>query len=275
MNGARASLEALCEESGIADLEEARVAAAARIEAERTKTEAATAIRQDLRGLTLDALPEKVERFAPRIAAYAATRAADSPLAPDLESAQAQASSAEDAVTALRSELVDRDAEADLAAEDPDSLDALLGNARASKARSAAELRQNEERRRDLRVMLDLQGEQGLAQQLDEAKTQLEHVEREHERLEARAEAGALLYETFAARRAEAHHRYVAPFREHIDQLGRIVFGSTLEVELDDELRVARRTLDGVTTSFDQLSTGAPNDRHARFTSPDCLALLT
>lgn len=55
----------------------------------------------------------------------------------------------------------------------------------------------------------------------------------------------------------EARHRYVGPFRERIEQLGRIVFGPSLEVELDDDLRVARRTLDGVTVDFDQLSTGA------------------
>lgn len=146
-------------------------------------------------------------------------------------------------------------AEADLAAKDPDTLEMLLQNARAAKLRGASELRQNGDRRLKLRWILDR--EEGLAQQLDEAKTRLEHLAREHRSLEARAEAARLLYETFAARRAQAHQRYVAPFRERIEQLGRIVFGPSLEVELDDKLRVARRTLDGVTVDFDQLSTGA------------------
>ncbi|MFT5204624.1 MAG: hypothetical protein ACI9C1_004035, partial [Candidatus Aldehydirespiratoraceae bacterium] len=78
----------------------------------------------------------------------------------------------------------------------------------------------------------------------------------ELERLEARAVAAKLLYDTFAARRAEAHHRYVAPFRERIEQLGRLVFDSDFEVELDDELRIARRTLNGITLDFADLSTG-------------------
>ena len=35
------------------------------------------------------------------------------------------------------------------------------------------------------------------------------------------------------------------------------MFGPTFEVELDDDLRVARRTLDGITLEVDQLSVGA------------------
>jgi hypothetical protein len=148
-------------------------------------------------------------------------------------------------------------AEGQLALEDPDSLDDLRANARAAKARGAATLHANRERRQELRVKLDLLGEEGMAQELDEAKTRLEHRERERQSLEARADAAALLHEVLAARRAEAHTRYVAPFRHKIEHLGRLVFGHTLEVELDAELRIARRTLEGVTVDFDQLSTGA------------------
>jgi chromosome segregation ATPase len=151
-------------------------------------------------------------------------------------------------------------AETDLAAEDPDSLNALLQNARDAKDRAAGELRRNQDRRAELRGMLTVRGEEGLAQQLDAAKTRLEHLDREHERLEARAEAARLLYETFAARRAQARQRYVAPFRERIEDLGHIVFGSSFKVELDDELRVTRRTLDGQTLDFEQLSTVDESD---------------
>jgi uncharacterized protein YhaN len=49
----------------------------------------------------------------------------------------------------------------------------------------------------------------------------------------------------------------VAPFRHKIEQLGRLVFGPSLQVELDADLRIARRTLAGVTVEFHQLSTGA------------------
>src|SRR5690606_24039445 len=82
-------------------------------------------------------------------------------------------------------------------------------------------------------------------------------LQREHERLESRAAAAELLYQTFRTRREEAHARYVTPFKEAIERLGRVVFGPTLEVELDADLRISHRTLDGVRLAFDQLSTGA------------------
>jgi uncharacterized protein YhaN len=147
-------------------------------------------------------------------------------------------------------------AEAELRAADPDTLETLLQNARDAKARCVDALHHNRDRRRELAVKLELQGEQGLAQQLDDAKSELDHLTRDHERLEARALAAKLLHDTFAARRAESHQRYIAPFRERIEQLGRIVFGDTFEVELDDDLSIATRTLDHKTVAFDQLSVG-------------------
>lgn len=321
------AFDGLCRDGGVEGFEEARVAAAARAEAERTRAEAVKGIEQDLRDLTPHVLAEKIARLTDRIDDYGRSRAAEPALPVDFEAAQALVSVGELALDDRDAEHERRDADArkaavavqeaqktdlklvteldharaalvqaelvlaegragrsddqvdaelaiardklatftekleaaeeGLAAEDPESLDALLENARAAAKRAADELHQNRERRRDLRVMLDLRGEEGLARQLDEAKTRLEHLTRELDRLEARAAAALLLYETFATRRAEARHRYVAPFRERIEALGRIVFGPTLEVELDGDLRVARRTLDGVTVDFEQLSTGA------------------
>lgn len=171
---------------------------------------------------------------------------------PDLrgsaELAGAKLRTAEAAVVAARDEL---------ARHDPDSLDELLANARAAKERSALAIQANRERRRELGVRLELLGEEGIAEELDEAKSRCEHLEREWQSTEDRAEAARLLHQCFGDRRAEAHQRYVAPFRTKIEQLGRLVFGGSLEVELGDDLRIARRTLDGTTVNFDQLSTGA------------------
>ena len=52
----------------------------------------------------------------------------------------------------------------------------------------------------------------------------------------------------------------MAPFKEQIEQLGRIVFGPTLEVELDGDLRGAQRTLHGITLDIEQLSVGPANN---------------
>ena len=145
----------------------------------------------------------------------------------------------------------------ELDAADPDSLRVLLENARKGTKRAFEELQSNERRQNELRVSLDLRGEEGLHTLYDEALNRLQRIKHEHERTEVRAEAVSLLQETFAKHRQQARQRYVEPFKERIDQLGRIVFGPTLAVELDDDLRVSRRTVDGTTLDIDQLSTGA------------------
>ncbi len=148
-------------------------------------------------------------------------------------------------------------AEDRLAAGDPDSVEALLVNAKEVTDRLAGELHDVEIRTRELKMKLALKGDEGLAHHLDIATSELHRLRVDHERLEARAAAAKRLHDTFAARRAEAHHRYVAPFRDRIEQLGRLVFDGGFEVDLDDDLRIARRTLGGVTLDFDDLSTGA------------------
>ena len=149
------------------------------------------------------------------------------------------------------------EARVQLSDADPDSVEALLDNAKQATKRAINEVQSNRERQSSLRSSLDLRGEQGLQTAYDEAANQLNHVVREYERQEARAEAARLLRETFAKHRQQAHQHYIEPFKECIDQLGRIVFGPTFAVELDEDLRVVRRTLDGTMLDVDQLSTGA------------------
>jgi hypothetical protein len=144
-----------------------------------------------------------------------------------------------------------------LEAEHPDAIEARLVTAREVLVRLSDDLREQDAKVRALRTKLEVKGDEGLAQQLDEAKSAVSRLTIQWDSLEARAEAARVLYETFAARRVEAHRRYVAPFRETIEGLARIVFGPTVEVELDDELRIARRTLGEVTIEFADLSTGA------------------
>ena len=162
---------------------------------------------------------------------------------------------------AHQKEVADRslleNAQGQLSDADSDSVAALLDNARQAKERAAEELQSNRDRQNTLRSSLDLRGEQGLQSAYDEADSQLNHAQREHERQEARAEAALLLKETFQKHREQAHQRYIEPFKNWIDQLGRIVFGSTFEVELDETLQVTRRILNGTTLEVDQLSTGA------------------
>ena len=150
-----------------------------------------------------------------------------------------------------------KDAQVELNAADPESLEARLENAREATRRAIKDLQSNSERQNELRISLDLRGEQGLHTLHSEALSRLQHIERQHDRTETRARVALLLKETFEKHRQQARQRYIGPFKEQIDQLGRIVFGPTFAVELSDDLRVVRRTLGSTTLDVDQISTGA------------------
>ena len=149
------------------------------------------------------------------------------------------------------------EAEAKLKAADPDSIEVKLDNARRAALRAATDLRSNRERQIELGSRLELRGEEGLHTRHDEAASRLQHLERERDSTEARAQAARLLHDTFERRRQQARQRYMEPFKQRIEQLGRIVFNETFAVDLDDDLSIVRRTLDGDTLDVDQLSTGA------------------
>jgi hypothetical protein len=70
------------------------------------------------------------------------------------------------------------------------------------------------------------------------------------------AEAIKALRTTMLAHRAEAQKRYVAPFKEQIERLGRVVFGADFKVEISSDLAIVNRTLSDTTVPFGSLSTG-------------------
>ncbi|MCY3616182.1 MAG: AAA family ATPase [Acidimicrobiaceae bacterium] len=194
-----------------------------------------------------------------KMARNAKTQAADA-----LESARSQRSDSaiaselaqaeEEACAAIESL---EEAEAELAAADPESLEVRLQNAQAAARRASDSLQANEQRQNELRITLSVRGEDGPHTRHEEALGHMLHVEREHQRTEARAEAARLLHDTFSRRRQEARQRYSGPFKQRIEQLGRIVFNPSFSVDIDQNLRIVRRTLDGDTLRVDQLSAGA------------------
>lgn len=101
-------------------------------------------------------------------------------------------------------------------------------------------------------------GEDGLAEDLQEAEADKDQAELELRRYQAHAAARKLLYETLRAEREAARRSYVAPLRREIENLGKIVFGPDFAVELDDlDLSVVSRTLRGRTIPYKSLSIGA------------------
>ena len=178
----------------------------------------------------------------------ARSQRADSEITVDL------AKATEDACAA-RESLVS--AEQELRAADPESLKVRMKNAQDAARRARDDLRANQTRQNELRIRLSLSGEEGFHTRHDDALGRLRHFEREHKGTEARAEAARLLHDTFSMRRQKARERYSGPFRQLIEQLGRIVFSPSFSVDVDESLRIVRRTLDGDTLRVDQLSAGA------------------
>ena len=110
---------------------------------------------------------------------------------------------------------------------------------------------------REVSAQLKVFGTEGRKGQLDAAATEREHAEAEYLRVHRRARAAQLLRSVMARHRDATRLRYVDPFRNQVERLGRIVFGDTFEVEIDSELRICSRTLCGRTVPYESLSGGA------------------
>ncbi|MDO4784772.1 MAG: AAA family ATPase [Propionibacteriaceae bacterium] len=108
-----------------------------------------------------------------------------------------------------------------------------------------------------LTAVVNHQAAEGIYDQLAEAEAQLSAAGEAWERIDRSAKAARLLRETMRAKRDEAQRKYVAPFRNRIERLGRVVFGAGFGVEVSDDLDIVSRTLDGRTVPFDSLSAGA------------------
>ncbi len=106
-------------------------------------------------------------------------------------------------------------------------------------------------------AQLRVYGTEGRKCQLDAAETEREHAEAEYLRVHRRARAAQLLRSVMVRHRDATRLRYVDPFRDQVERLGRIVFGDTFEVEIDSQLRICSRTLSGRTVPYESLSGGA------------------
>ena len=191
---------------------------------------------------------EELER---RETALAEERAAASD-----ESVAKSQGTAERAEDGLRAEL--EGARAELAREGPDQARETLANASQALARVDAEIRQVQDELLQVTTRLRDHGEDGLAEDLQEAVAARDTAELDLRRYQAHAAARKLLYETLRSEREAARRSYVAPLRREIENLGKIVFGTDFAVELDDlNLSVVSRTLHGRTIPYKSLSIGA------------------
>jgi DNA repair exonuclease SbcCD ATPase subunit len=225
----------------------ARVAAAdARRAATRQASDTARARAQREAALAEMAGVREEEASAALVAARA--RIADDEVPLRLNAARAAATEAAEALDAAR---------AAHAGTDVAAASALAANAAALQRAARDRLRRLEDERRDVATRLLLRGEEGRYEALEEARSQKAALERSNRSLLARAAAVRLLHDTLIDCRDDARASYQEPLRDAIDELGRVLYGPTFSVELDDQLQIARRVLHGVALPFHVLSAGA------------------
>lgn len=147
-------------------------------------------------------------------------------------------------------------AEASLKAKSPERVKTLAETAKGSlqttqTRRSAAQTELTE-----VQTRLKIRGEEGLHEKLHMAQTRLERISHENESLFRRAAVAKLLFESMREERDRARQAYVAPLKEKIEALGRLVFDDAFQVDINEDLQIASRTSKGVTVPFDSLSGG-------------------
>jgi hypothetical protein len=108
----------------------------------------------------------------------------------------------------------------------------------------------------EAQTRLKMKGEEGLHETLNGAKNQLEQLEFKNRATALRANAAKCLFDTMCEERDKASRAYVAPLKDKIERLGRLVFDPSFQVTIDDDLKITSRTVSGVTVPFDSLSGG-------------------
>ena len=149
-----------------------------------------------------------------------------------------------------------RSAEASLEVKNPERVRALAETARDSLKTTQNRRTSVQTELTEVQTKLKIQGEEGLHEKLGTVQSRFEHVEKDNLALFRRATAAKVLFETMREERDQARRAYVAPLKEKIEHLGRLVFDDSFEVEINEELQIASRTAKGVTLPFDLLSGG-------------------
>jgi hypothetical protein len=144
-----------------------------------------------------------------------------------------------------------------LAAAAPEAVTAELADA--AEAAEVLRARHAEVGRtlQEISVELTIFGTEGRKGKLDAAETKREHAQSEYTRVRLRARAVELLRSVMERHRDTARLRYVEPFRTELQRLGRPVFGPSFEIDVDSDLCIRSRTLDGCTVPYESLSGGA------------------
>lgn len=173
---------------------------------------------------------------------------------PDDDLAKAVAAAQRDVADAKTAQ---QEADARLAAANPEAVEIELANAKEWVENAGTRQNDTRDRLRKFTALLEDRAKLGLYDEAKNLEGELQTAQHNYNSVHRRAEAVRLLHEVMLRHRDEAHARYVTPFAERIESLGRIVFGSDFKADITPDLHIANRTLDGQTVPFESLSAGA------------------
>jgi DNA repair exonuclease SbcCD ATPase subunit len=149
-----------------------------------------------------------------------------------------------------------KSAEVSLKARNPERVKASVETARGSLRTTQTRLTDARTELTQVQTRLKIHGEEGLHEKLNAAQSRFEHLEKDNRALDRRAAAARLLFETMRDERDKARRAYVAPLKEKIEHLGRLVFDASFQVDVNEDLQIAGRTANGITVPFSSLSGG-------------------
>ena len=147
-------------------------------------------------------------------------------------------------------------AESSLKAKNPERVKALAETAKGSLETTQSRRDAVQTELTEVQTRLKILGEEGLHEKLHASQAQLERIEAKNRSLFRQGMSAKRLFETMRDERDKARRAYVAPLKEKIEQLGRLVFDDSFQVDISDDLQIVSRTAKGVTVLFDSLSGG-------------------
>lgn len=147
-------------------------------------------------------------------------------------------------------------------AADLDALD--VADIEMRRARVATELERLQREHADadrvateLRTRIELYRDESRLDDLQESTAELRAARETLARVQRRADAATMLWQTLTDKRQQTRVRYADPFGRRLAELGSHVFGDGVRFDVDENLDVVSRTVDGVTVRHDALSGGA------------------
>jgi len=108
----------------------------------------------------------------------------------------------------------------------------------------------------EVQTRLKIMGEEGLHEKLSVANNQFEQLEFKIRATARKAAAAKCLFDAMSQERDKASRAYVAPLKDKIERLARLVYDPSCQVTIDDDLKITSRTVSRVTVPFDSLSAG-------------------